>query len=64
VGLLVVDEGHKFKSFGTHVRHKILDLCDRASQRILLTGTPMQNDLMELWSLLNFIMPLIFSQYD
>lgn len=28
--------------------------------RLLLTGTPLQNDLAELWSLLNFLLPDIF----
>lgn len=31
--------------------------------RILLTGTPLQNNLRELWSLLNFLMPSIFSDW-
>jgi SNF2-related domain len=29
--------------------------------KLLLTGTPLQNNLAELWSLLNFILPDIFS---
>ena len=28
--------------------------------RLLLTGTPLQNDLMELWSLLNLLLPQVF----
>jgi len=31
-----------------------------SAHRILLTGTPLQNDLSELWSLLNFLLPKIF----
>jgi len=30
------------------------------THRLLLTGTPLQNDLSELWSLLNFLLPEIF----
>jgi len=30
-------------------------------RRLLLTGTPLQNDVMELWSLMHFLMPNIFS---
>ena len=29
----------------------------RAERRLLLTGTPLQNDLRELWSLLNLLLP-------
>ena len=31
-----------------------------SSNRLLLTGTPLQNNLTELWSLLNFLLPEIF----
>jgi len=32
-----------------------------ANHRVLLTGTPLQNDLIEMWSLLNFLLPKVFS---
>ena len=32
----------------------------RTTHRLLLTGTPLQNNLSELWSLLNFLLPEIF----
>merc|ERR1719253_1088777 len=32
--------------------------------RLLLTGTPLQNNLTELWSLLNFLLPSIFDDLD
>jgi ATP-dependent helicase STH1/SNF2 len=32
--------------------------------RLLLTGTPLQNSLPELWSLLNFLLPKIFHSVD
>jgi hypothetical protein len=35
----------------------------RARRRLLLTGTPLQNNLMELWSLLHFLMPHIFQSH-
>ena len=35
-----------------------------AQHRVLLTGTPLQNSLAELWALLNFLLPKIFSSSD
>ena len=35
-----------------------------SKHRILLTGTPLQNNLPELWALLNFLLPTIFSSVD
>ena len=35
-----------------------------AANRLLLTGTPLQNNLAELWSLLNFILPDIFDDLN
>jgi SNF2 family DNA or RNA helicase len=36
----------------------------RIKRRLALTGTPLQNDLQEVWSLLNFLMPAIFSSSE
>ena len=36
----------------------------RSSNRLLLTGTPLQNNLHELWLLLNFLLPDVFSSPD
>lgn len=35
-----------------------------SSNRLLLTGTPLQNKLSELWSLLNFLLPQLFDDVD
>ena len=35
-----------------------------SANRLLLTGTPLQNNLCELWSLLNFLLPDIFDDLD
>jgi SNF2 family DNA or RNA helicase len=35
----------------------------QSKRRLLITGTPLQNDLMELWSLMHFLMPHVFSSH-
>lgn len=59
---LTVDEGHRLKNFECLLIQKLKQL-DTAN-RLLLTGTPLQNNLNELWSLLNFILPDIFADLD
>ena len=44
-------------------RHRALKSYD-AANRLLLTGTPLQNNLAELWSLLNFLLPDIFDDLN
>jgi SWI/SNF-related matrix-associated actin-dependent regulator of chromatin subfamily A member 5 len=36
----------------------------KSKNRLLLTGTPLQNNLHELWALLNFLLPEMFSSAD
>ncbi|XP_070819782.1 SWI/SNF-related matrix-associated actin-dependent regulator of chromatin subfamily A containing DEAD/H box 1A [Chaetodon trifascialis] len=55
----VFDEGHMLKNMNS-LRYRHL-LAINAEHRLLLTGTPLQNNLLELMSLLNFIMPSMFS---
>lgn len=35
-----------------------------SSNKLILTGTPIQNDMSELWSLLNLLMPKIFNNLE
>ncbi|KAJ4962204.1 hypothetical protein NE237_022143 [Protea cynaroides] len=56
---LVVDEGHRLKNSECKLL-KELNLLP-VENKLLLTGTPLQNNLTELWSLLHFILPDIFS---
>lgn len=54
----MVDEAHRMKN-----EESILSLLVRnlnVTAKLLLTGTPLQNNMHELWSLLNFLMPEIF----
>uniref|UniRef100_A0A3Q3GMA7 Chromodomain helicase DNA binding protein 1-like n=1 Tax=Labrus bergylta TaxID=56723 RepID=A0A3Q3GMA7_9LABR len=57
--VLVVDEAHRLKNQNS-VLHKTLTQFS-VGFRVLLTGTPIQNNLQELYSLLNFIQPNVFS---
>lgn len=52
---LVLDEAHNIKNFRSQRWQTLLTFKTRA--RLLLTGTPLQNNLTELWSLLFFLMP-------
>lgn len=55
---LILDEAQRIKNKDS-VLSKDLRTYNTKS-RILLTGTPLQNNLNELWSLLNFLMPKLF----
>ena len=59
---IIVDEGHRLKNMECKLI-KTLKRFDTAN-RLLLTGTPLQNKLSELWSLLNFLLPNIFDDLD
>ncbi len=62
---VIVDEGHRLKNYKCRLIQELNQLCGGSvlrggANKILLTGTPLQNNLAELWSLLNFLMPEIF----
>jgi SWI/SNF-related matrix-associated actin-dependent regulator of chromatin subfamily A member 5 len=57
---VVLDEGHKIKNSETQVHQACCRI--RAVQRVILTGTPLQNNLSELYNLLKFCQPDLF--YD
>ncbi|KAG0425544.1 hypothetical protein HPB47_027316 [Ixodes persulcatus] len=59
---MVLDEAQAIKSTSS-VRWKIL-LAFHCRNRLLLTGTPIQNTMAELWALLHFIMPTLFDSHD
>jgi TATA-binding protein-associated factor len=52
---VVLDEGHLIKSKKTKTTEAVLQL--RAEHRLILSGTPIQNNVTELWSLMDFLMP-------
>lgn len=54
-GFLVLDEAHQVKNFHSKKWAALFDL--QVNYRLLLTGTPLQTSLMELWSLFHFLLP-------
>ncbi|XP_014487860.1 PREDICTED: lymphoid-specific helicase-like [Dinoponera quadriceps] len=55
---IVIDEGHRIKNYNCLLIKALKTV--KSMNRLLLTGTPLQNNLSELWSLLNFLLPEIF----
>ena len=59
---VVVDEGHRLKNCNCRLGIELRKIPTK--YRLLLTGTPLQNDMEELWSLLNFLQPDLFDNYE
>jgi chromatin-remodeling ATPase INO80 len=59
---MILDEAQAIKSSNSS-RWKVL-LGFACRNRLLLTGTPIQNNMQELWALLHFIMPTLFDSHD
>ena len=57
--VLIIDEAHRIKNENAILSKNVRLL--QSKFRLLVTGTPLQNNLHELWSLLNFLLPDIFS---
>ncbi|KAJ5672925.1 hypothetical protein N7507_002052 [Penicillium longicatenatum] len=56
---MIVDEGHRMKNANSKLS-STLSTYYTSRYRLILTGTPLQNNLPELWALLNFVLPNIF----
>lgn len=56
---MIVDEGHRMKNASSKLS-STLSTYYVSRYRLILTGTPLQNNLPELWALLNFVLPNIF----
>ncbi|CAJ0929727.1 unnamed protein product, partial [Mesorhabditis belari] len=59
---IVIDEAQRIKNEDTKLAVIVRSLS--SSYRLLLTGTPLQNNLHELWALLNFLLPEMFSSSE
>uniref|UniRef100_M4C5P4 Uncharacterized protein n=1 Tax=Hyaloperonospora arabidopsidis (strain Emoy2) TaxID=559515 RepID=M4C5P4_HYAAE len=60
---IIVDEGHRMKNAQSKFAMTLGSMYT-SRNRLLLTGTPLQNSLPELWALLNFLLPTIFESVD
>jgi len=60
---LIIDEGHRIKNHESKLS-VVLHTYYTSRNRLLLTGTPLQNSLTELWALLNFLLPNVFKSAD
>ena len=59
---LIIDEAHKLKNDQGKLFQALSSY--KCHNRLLLTGTPLQNNSRELWSLLNFVLPNIFNDHN
>ncbi|KAF2502490.1 ISWI chromatin-remodeling complex ATPase ISW2 [Lophium mytilinum] len=57
---IIIDEGHRIKNLDCRLIRELQSY--QSTNRLLITGTPLQNNLTELWSLLHFLMPTIFDK--
>uniref|UniRef100_U5EY61 Putative chromatin remodeling complex swi/snf component swi2 n=1 Tax=Corethrella appendiculata TaxID=1370023 RepID=U5EY61_9DIPT len=59
---MVIDEAHRIKNEKSKLSEILREF--KTANRLLLTGTPLQNNLHELWALLNFLLPDIFNSSE
>ncbi|XP_051540955.1 chromodomain-helicase-DNA-binding protein 1-like isoform X3 [Myxocyprinus asiaticus] len=60
--IIGVDEAHRLKNDDSLLYKTMIEF--KSNHRLLITGTPLQNSLKELWSLLHFIMPEKFHSWE
>ncbi|RHY25867.1 hypothetical protein DYB32_008035 [Aphanomyces invadans] len=56
---MLIDEAHRIKNENSKLSQVVREF--DVEHRLLITGTPLQNNLHELWALLNFLLPDVFT---
>ncbi|TMW59997.1 hypothetical protein Poli38472_000039 [Pythium oligandrum] len=59
---LLIDEAHRVKNENSKLSRVVREF--KVEHRLLITGTPLQNNLHELWALLNFLLPDVFTDSE
>lgn len=59
---LIIDEAHRIKNEQSSLSKAVRLM--KTKFRLLITGTPLQNNLRELWALLNFLLPEVFGDAE
>ncbi|PAV80505.1 hypothetical protein WR25_02934 [Diploscapter pachys] len=59
---IIIDEAHRIKNEKSKLSEVVREI--KSKNRLLITGTPLQNNLHELWALLNFLLPDMFSSSE
>ena len=61
-GYIIVDEGHRLKNMNCKLIQELRKY--PSANRMIITGTPLHNNLAELWSLMNWILPELFNDLE
>jgi ATP-dependent DNA helicase len=57
---VIIDEGHIIKNMDSRLAKEMKSI--KSENRLIMTGTPLQNNIKELFSLLNYLLPEFFSE--
>jgi DNA repair and recombination protein RAD54B len=62
IGIVIADEGHRLKTQGNKAAAAIKEL--QTERRVILSGTPVQNDLTEFFTMADFVNPGVLNKYS
>ena len=63
-GIIIFDEGHSYLRNPTTFIYKSIEQLKKSDFRLMLTGTPVQNDLEDLWYIMNIVTGGTFYDLD